>query len=76
MNLILNLEKMLTTMDRLRCKPMKKEQEKTTAYIDRDDWLKFLKKLRRLLEKKMVANPDSECIIVRREELNQCWPEV
>lgn len=55
---------------------MKKEQEKTTAYIDRDDWLKFLKKLRRLLEKKMVANPDSECIIVRREELNQCWPEV
>ena len=55
---------------------MKKEQEKTTAYIDRDDWLKFLKKLRRLLEKKMIANPDSECIIVRREELNQCWPEV
>lgn len=55
---------------------MKKEQEKTTAYIDRDDWLKFLKELRRLLEKKMLANSGSECIIVKREELNQCWPEV
>lgn len=55
---------------------MKKEQEKTTAYIDRDDWLKFLKELRRLLEKKMLANSGSECIIVKREELNQWWPEV
>ena len=55
---------------------MKKEQEKTTAYIDRDDWLKFFKELRRLLEKKMVANSDSKCIIVRREELNEWWPEV
>lgn len=55
---------------------MKKEQEKTTTYIARDDWLKFLKELRRLLEKKMVANSDSECIIVRREELNEWWPEV
>lgn len=76
MNLIPYLERMLTTLDRLRSKPIKKEQEKTTAYIDRDDWLKFLKELRRLLEKKMVANSDSECIIVRREELNEWWPEV
>lgn len=76
MNLIPNLERMLTTLDRLRCKSTKKEQEKTTVYINRDNWLKFLKELRRLLEKKMMTNPDSECIIVRREELNQCWPEV
>lgn len=55
---------------------MKKEQEKTTAYIDRDDWINFLKELRRLLEKKILANSDSECIIVKREELNQCWPKV
>lgn len=55
---------------------MKKKQEKKTTYIVRDDWLKFLKELRRLLEKKMVANSDSECIIVRREELDLCWPEL
>ena len=75
MNLIHNLERMLTTLDRLRCKSTKKEQEKTTVYINRDDWLKFLKELRSLLEKKMMTNSDSECII-KRVELNQCWPEV
>lgn len=66
---------MLTTLDRLRCKSTKKGQEKTTVYINRDDWLKFLKELRSLLEKKMMTNSDSESII-KREELNQCWPEV
>lgn len=55
---------------------MKKEQEKTTAYIDRDDWINFLKELRRLLEKKMLTNPDSECIIIERNELDLFWPEI
>lgn len=55
---------------------MEKEHEEATNYISSSDWLKFVKGLKEAVEAKIKANPDAEQIIIEREELDLCWPEV
>lgn len=55
---------------------MEEERKETTDYISSSDWLKFVKGLKEVVEAKIKANPDAEQIIIEREELDLCWPEI
>lgn len=55
---------------------LSEERKKTTDYISSSDWLKFVKGLKKVVETKIKANPDAEQIIIEREELDLCWPEI
>lgn len=57
-------------------KRMEEERKETTDYISSSDWLKFVKGLKEVVEAKIKANPDAEQIIIEREELDLCWPEI
>lgn len=57
-------------------KQMEEERKETTYYISSSDWLKFVKGLKKVVETKIKANPDAEQIIIEREELDLCWPEI
>lgn len=57
-------------------KRMEEERKETTDYIGSSDWLKFVKGLKKVVEAKIKANPDADQIIIEREELDLCWPEV
>lgn len=57
-------------------KRMEEERKETTDYISSSDWLKFVKGLKKVVETKIKANPDAEQIIIEREELDLCWPEI
>ena len=55
---------------------MEEERKETTDYISSSDWFKFVKGLKKVVETKIKANPDAEQIIIEREELDLCWPEI
>lgn len=55
---------------------MEKEHEETTDYISSSDWLKFVKGLKKVVETKIKAGPDADRIVIEREELDLCWPEI
>ena len=55
---------------------MEEKRKETTDYISSSDWFKFVKGLKKVIEAKIKANPDAEQIIIEREELDLCWPEV
>ena len=55
---------------------MEEERKETTDYISSSDWLKFVKGLKEVVEAKIKANPDEDQIIIEREELDLCWPEI
>lgn len=57
-------------------KRMEVKRKETTDYISSSDWLKFVKGLKKVVETKIKANPDAEQIIIEREELDLCWPEI
>ena len=57
-------------------KRMEEKRKETTDYISSSDWFKFVKGLKKVIEAKIKANPDAEQIIIEREELDLCWPEV
>lgn len=57
-------------------KRMEEERKETTDYISSSDWFKFVKGLKKVVETKIKANPDAEQIIIEREELDLCWPEI
>lgn len=57
-------------------KRMEEERKETTDYISSSDWLKFVKGLKKVVETKIKANPGAEQIIIEREELDLCWPEI
>lgn len=57
-------------------KQMEEERKETTYYISSSDWLKFVKGLEKVVETKIKANPDEDQIIIEREELDLCWPEI
>lgn len=59
-----------------RKKRMEEERKETTDYISSSDWLKFVKGLKEVVEAKIKANPDEDQIIIEREELDLCWPEI
>lgn len=53
-----------------------KENEVTSNYISSSDWLKFIKGLKKAVEAKIKADPNANQIIIEREELDLCWPEI
>lgn len=55
---------------------MEKEHEEATNYISSSNWLKFVKGLKEVVEAKIKNNPDADRIVIEREELDLCWPEV
>lgn len=55
---------------------LKKEHKETTDYINSSDWLKFVKGLKKVVETKIKADPDADRIVIEREELDLCWPEI
>lgn len=55
---------------------MEKDHEEATNYISSSDWLKFVKGLKKIVETKIKADPDADRIVIEREELDLCWPEV
>lgn len=57
-------------------KRIEEERKETTDYISSSDWFKFVKGLKKVVETKIKANPDAEQIIIEREELDLCWPEI
>lgn len=57
-------------------KRMEEERKETTDYISSSDWFKFVKGLKKVVETKVKTDPDADRIVIEREELDLCWPEV
>lgn len=56
---------------------MKLENKKElSSYISSTEWLKFINYLKELLKIKTKGNPNEECIVIEREELDAYWPEI